>query len=148
MIESLHLAKVPTLMIMNRNVCINGENDYISRRQPVSSVVYLIVKSDVIPFEQIKGICIGKNVNRNQDITHLFFVEDLKLFATNMSSAKTLLDLVTFSQDIGMKFGESKCAYLMIERGKQKCTTDTRNERNQDPTDKRRYDIHIQVLKC
>ena len=66
-----------------------------------------------------------------------------------MSSAKTLPDLVTtFSQDIGMKFGRSKCIYLMIERGKQKCTTDTRNERNQDPTDKRRYDIHIQVLKC
>ena len=67
----------------------------------------------------------GKNENRNQDVTHLFFVDDLNLFATNMSSAKTLLDLVTtFSQDIGMKFGESKCSYLMIERGKQKCTTE------------------------
>ena len=41
-----------------------------------------------------------------------------------MSSAKTLLDLITtFSQDTGMKFGESKCAYLMIEREKQKCMT-------------------------
>ena len=28
------------------------------------------------------------------------------------------LDIVTtFSQDIGMKFGEDKCAYLQIERG-------------------------------
>ena len=33
---------------------------HISRRQPISSVVYLIVKSDVIPFEQTKGICIWK----------------------------------------------------------------------------------------
>ena len=67
----------------------------------------------------------GKNGNLHQDITHLFFVDDLKLFTTNMSSAKTLLDLVTtFSQDIGMTFGESKCAYLMIQRGKQKCTTE------------------------
>ena len=29
------------------------------------------------------------------------------------------LDIVTtFSEDIGMKFGEDKCAYLQIERGK------------------------------
>ena len=49
----------------------------------------------------------------------------MKLFAKNMSSVETLLDLVTtFSQDIGMKFGESKCAYLMIECGKQKYTTE------------------------
>ena len=34
-----------------------------------------------------------------------------------------MLLLTLFSQDIGMKFGESKCAYLMIESGKQKCTT-------------------------
>ena len=41
-----------------------------------------------------------------------------------MSSGKTLLDLVTtFPQDIGMKSGESKCAYLMIESEKQNCTT-------------------------
>ena len=74
---------------------------------------------------KLKRHAFGKNENRNQDITHLFFVDDLNLFATNMSSAKTLLDLVTtFSQDTGMKFGESKCAYLMIERGKQKCTTE------------------------
>ena len=34
---------------------------------------------------------------------------------------KLLVDLVTqFSKDIGMKFGESKCAYLQIERGRIK----------------------------
>ena len=55
----------------------------------------------------------GKHGNQNQDITHIFFIDDLKLFVTNISSAKTLLDPVrTFLQDIRIKFGESKCAYL------------------------------------
>ena len=143
------------------NACINGENDsYVSNtikhledifQGDSLSVLLFILSLNPMSFllNKLKGYAFGKNGNRNEDITHLFFIDDLKLFATNMSSAKTLLDLVTtFSQDIGMKFGESKCAYLMIERGKQKCMTATRNERNQNPTNKRRYDIHIQVLKC
>ena len=55
-----------------------------------------------------------------KNISHLFFVDDLKLFARNMDKLKILLDLVTqFSTDIGMTFGESKCAYNIIERGKE-----------------------------
>ena len=51
--------------------------------------------------------------------THNFFVDDLKLFATNLTTLMKQLDIViTFSEDIGMKFGEDKCAYLQIERGK------------------------------
>ena len=38
---------------------------------------------------------------------------------------KLLLDLATqFSKDIGMKFGESKCAYLQIERGRIKVNSE------------------------
>ena len=71
-------------------------------------------------FNKLKGYAFGKNGNRNQDITHLLFVDDMKLLATNMSSAKTLFDLVTTSsQNIGMKFGESQCAYLIIKLRKQ-----------------------------
>ena len=51
--------------------------------------------------------------------THNFFVDDLKLFAANRATLMKQLDIVTtFSEDIGMKFGEDKCAYLQIERGK------------------------------
>ena len=50
--------------------------------------------------------------------THNFFVDDLKLFATYCATVMKQLDIVTtFSQNIGMKFGEDKCAYLQIERG-------------------------------
>ena len=56
---------------------------------------------------------------RKTNITHLLFVDDLKLYATGLNQLKLLLDLVTcFSNDIGMKFGESKCAYMSIDRGK------------------------------
>ena len=50
-------------------------------------------------------------------ITHLFFVDDLKPYVKNKEKLRVLLDLVTrFTQDIGIKFGESKCAY-----GESKC---------------------------
>ena len=50
---------------------------------------------------------------------HNFFVDDLKLFATNLATLMKQLDIVTaFSEDIGMKLREDKCAYLQIERSK------------------------------
>ena len=61
-----------------------------------------------------------------------FFFDDLKLLfcayninASNMNSVKLLLDLVTqFSKNISMKLGESKCAYLQIERGRIKVNSE------------------------
>ena len=51
-----------------------------------------------------KGCTYGKN--RQYHHTHNFFVDDLKLFETNMNNIKCLLDIMTlFSKDIGMKFG-------------------------------------------
>ena len=43
---------------------------------------------------------------------------NLKLYDSNLQEATKFLDLVTlFSNDIRMKFGESKCAYLKIQKG-------------------------------
>ena len=54
-------------------------------------------------------------------ITNLFFVDDLKLYASTLAKMNKLLDIVTqFTNDVGMTFGESKCAYQAIERGKRK----------------------------
>ena len=54
-------------------------------------------------------------------ITHLFFVDDLKLYLKNVEKLKALLEIViSFTNDVGMKFGESKCAYSVTERGKRK----------------------------
>ena len=74
---------------------------------------------------RLKGYSVEKGNSREINITHLFFVDDLKSFAPNMNSMKLLLDLVTqFSKDISMKFGESKCAYLQIERGRVKVNSE------------------------
>ena len=55
--------------------------------------------------------------NHNTNITHLFFVCDLKLYASNLQEATKLVDLVNiFSNDIRMTFGESKCACLKVEK--------------------------------
>ena len=56
-----------------------------------------------------------------QIINHLFFVDDLKLYARSKQMAMLLLDIITtFTNDVGMKFGEAKCAYVYVFRGKRK----------------------------
>ena len=61
-----------------------------------------------------------KNIKKN-NITNLFFVDDLKLYAQNTEKMIKILEIVTtFSHDVGMSFGVLKCAYQCIEKGKQK----------------------------
>ena len=68
-----------------------------------------------------EGYTSGKPGDRNLNITHLFFVDDLKLFSTSVEKGKIQLDTVTtFSNNIGMSFRLDICAYLCIEHGKRK----------------------------
>ena len=63
----------------------------------------------------------GQVEKRKKILTHIFFVDDLKTYAKNMNDAKHQLDVITtFSKDIGMTFGEDKCGFINVERGKQK----------------------------
>ena len=63
------------------------------------------------------GYPYGKN--RHYQHTNNFFVDDLKLFSTNINNIKCLLDIVTIlSSDIGMRFGVDKCAFVQIKKGK------------------------------
>ena len=69
----------------------------------------------------LPGYNIGKRNSSKVNMTHLFFVDDLKTFAKNKNEATLHLDLITrFTNDINMKFGLDKCAYIYIERGKWK----------------------------
>ena len=46
---------------------------------------------------------------KNSNVTHNFFVDDLKLYANN-NTTKKLLDLITtFFKDTAMTFGEDNC---------------------------------------
>ena len=63
-------------------------------------------------------------LSRNHTLMHNFFVDGIKLYASSISILKKQLDLVTtFSNDIGMKFGQDKCAYIKIEKEKNTTTT-------------------------
>ena len=56
-------------------------------------------------------------------INHLFFMDDLKLYARSEVGLKQLVDIVyAFSSDIGMRFGIDKCASLRIEAGVKKAS--------------------------
>ena len=71
--------------------------------------------------QNLKGYSYDKS--RNQTLAHNVFVDDLKLYASSISILKKQLDLVTtFSNDIGMKFGQDKCAYIKIEKRKNTTT--------------------------
>ena len=60
---------------------------------------------------------------RTTKINHLLFVDDLKTYAPNIAIAKEQLKLISqFTNDIGMRFGVDKCAYMYIEYGKRKST--------------------------
>ena len=70
----------------------------------------------------------GTTSKSEAKLNHLFFVDDLKLFAKNIYTAKQLLDMVTtFSKDINMQFGVEKCAYIYVERSKRKSLGETMN---------------------
>ena len=84
------------------------------------SVLFFKLSVKSLPFllNKINGYSLGTDKNRI-NVTHKFFADDLKLYASTTGITKKQLDLVTaFSADIGMKFGENKCAVMRIEKGK------------------------------
>ena len=52
-------------------------------------------------------------------VSHLLFMDDLKLYGKSEKQVDTLLNTVrACSQDIGVQFGINKCAVLVLKRGK------------------------------
>ena len=104
-------------------------NDVIKYRNGISQgatllVLLFVLCLNLLSFllQNLKGYSYGKS--RNHTLTHNFFVDELELYASPISILKKQLDLVTtFSNDIGMKFGKDKCAYIKIEKGKNTTTT-------------------------
>lgn len=56
-------------------------------------------------------------------ISHLMYMDDIKLYTSSETQMKQLLKITeNISKDIGMEFGMNKCKTLHIERGKWKNT--------------------------
>lgn len=61
----------------------------------------------------------GYLIDRYQKpVSHLIYIDDLKLYGKNDKDLNHLLKIVkTFSDDISMKFGLDKCAKITVEKG-------------------------------
>ena len=139
LIKSLKLAKVPDYIInaienltQSRYTILhlNGNNENVASsfikiskgiyQGDSLSVMLFVISLNTLSYllRMRKGYAYGKN--RQYQHTNNFFVDDLKLFATNMNNIKCLLDIVTlFSKDTGMEFGVDKCAFVQNEKGKE-----------------------------
>lgn len=68
---------------------------------------------------KLPGYLAGSPNNRTSKITHLFYVDDLKIYATNEKDLQKAIRTVhEFSTEIGMEFGLEKCAVVHLKRGK------------------------------
>ena len=66
-----------------------------------------------------------------RNISHLFYMDDLKLFAKDDKDLEVmLLTVKKLSDDIGMKFGLDKCAKATFKRGKLTQTTSLELDRS------------------
>ena len=139
-LESLKLAKVPLKIIRaiehlmtkwRTKLSLHGEDASIETDQleyhrgiiqgDTLSLILFILSVNPLSFLLSKEEAIELTLEEQaRIIMHLFFVDDLKLYAKNKEKLKALLDIVTsYTEDVGMKFGESKCAYNIIVRGKK-----------------------------
>ena len=56
---------------------------------------------------------------RGKNINHLFYMDDLKIFASNDGELEGMLKTIKkFSKDIGMEFGLNKCAKASFKKRK------------------------------
>lgn len=68
---------------------------------------------------QLKATKIGYKITREYYISHLFYVDDIKLYATDEVKLSSLLETTaSFSKDIKMEFGIDKCASVIAKKGK------------------------------
>ena len=141
LIRSLEMAKVPEKIILairqlmkkwRTKVYLYGESsnvetDFISYLKGIlqgDTLSLILFVLSVNPLSHLlqwhEGYKAGKII-RIKNISHLFFVDDLKLYAISIEKMKQMLETVTqFSNEVGMNFGEAKCAYQSIERGRRK----------------------------
>ena len=140
-LESLKLAKVPDVIIQaisqlmlkwRTQARLNGEKENIETdfikylrgilQGDTLSLILFVLAVNPLSFllSKYEGYIIGKT-KRTKNISHLFFIDDLKLYALNLNMMIKMLKMVVqFSEDVGMNFGANKCAYQCIERGKRK----------------------------
>ena len=78
-----------------------------------------IIKREGIGYSLARGR-VKKTEKKQETISHLLFMDDLKLYAENERQLQQLISTVKeVSDDIGMEFGLDKCAKCTIRTGKK-----------------------------
>ena len=74
----------------------------------------------LIPLLKIlKETDLGYATSRDQKFNHLLFIDNLKLYGKSERELDSLVETIRiFSDDVGMVFGMSKCAVLVLTRKK------------------------------
>lgn len=66
-----------------------------------------------------RGYMCGPPSNRVHKVTHLLYLDDLKLFANSEDQLQRSLNITgTYTRDVGMDFGLDKCAVVHLHRGR------------------------------
>ena len=125
-IESLTRTWTTKAFLQTKNVTI--ETDCINYQRGILqgdglSVILFALSINPASFimKDFEGFELGEVRTIREMINDLLFVDDLKLYTKTLLQMEKLLDFVTtFTNNTGMIFGESKCAYICIVRGKRK----------------------------
>ena len=75
----------------------------------------------IMPLNHILRKCTtGYKLSRSKEkVNQLLYMDDIKLFTKNEKELETLIHTIRiYSQDIGMEFGNEKCALLLMKSGK------------------------------
>ena len=105
----------------------SAESDFISYLRGILqgdtlSLILFVISVNPLSYllKQHEGYKVKVDTS-GTNISHLFFVDDLKLYATDTDKMTRMLETVTqFSNDVVMCSGKTKCAYQTIERGKRR----------------------------
>nr|CAI5831238.1 unnamed protein product [Callosobruchus analis] len=72
-----------------------------------------------ITLKNTKGYSCGTPNHRRHRVTHLFYMDDLKLYASGQRDLQHALRVVQeYSHAIGMEFGTDKCAMVHLKKGR------------------------------
>lgn len=72
-----------------------------------------------VSLENTPGYKCGDPKFRDHKITHLFYMDDLKLYASGQTGLRQAIRVVEeYTRDIGMEFGLDKCAVIHLQRGR------------------------------
>ncbi|KAL1446381.1 hypothetical protein WDU94_013936 [Cyamophila willieti] len=78
----------------------------------INALSYLLKRSGM-------GVAVKTSRGTEETISHLLYMDDLKIYAKNKQQLTSMLNTVyKFSKDIGMEFGLDKCAQIVIKHGK------------------------------